>query len=167
MDSSIPMPKILTKLKRGYHQRRCQMQVRWVKINDFRQTTRTRKKSTVVSVVNLARSQVYHTERPSLFAARLLWCTASCGFVIDSWCLISVTVCICKQDFPQLDDRFGIKLLIRFWGVPPKWGSFRFSSTSRADKTADILAHILDTYYRHAVYYHRQKWNGRPISSLV
>ena len=37
------------------------------------------------SVVNLVRSQVYQTERPSyLFAARLPWCSASCGFVSDS-----------------------------------------------------------------------------------
>jgi len=40
------------------------------------------------SVVNLARSQVYHTERqPYLFAARSPWCSSSCGFVSDSWSL--------------------------------------------------------------------------------
>jgi len=38
------------------------------------------------SVVNLARSQVYHTERPPyLFGACLPWCSASRGFVSDSW----------------------------------------------------------------------------------
>jgi len=43
-----------------------------VKIGDFRQITRYNSKtSTVASVVNLIRSQVYHTERPPLFAARL------------------------------------------------------------------------------------------------
>jgi len=39
---------------------------------EFRQITRYNSKtSTVASVVNLVRSQVYHTERPPLFAARL------------------------------------------------------------------------------------------------
>ena len=38
------------------------------------------------SDVNLARSQVYHTERPpSLLAARSPWCNASRGFVTDCW----------------------------------------------------------------------------------
>ena len=44
------------------------------------------KTSTGASVVNLVQSQVYHTERP-LFAASLLWCSASHGFVGDSWYL--------------------------------------------------------------------------------
>jgi len=40
------------------------------------------------SVVNLVQSQVYHTERPPyLFAARSPWCSASRGFVSDSWYL--------------------------------------------------------------------------------
>jgi len=30
----------------------------------------------------------YHTERPLLFAACLPWCSASCGFVGDSWYLL-------------------------------------------------------------------------------
>jgi len=48
------------------------MQVGQVEISDFRQITRYNSKmSTVASVVNLFRSQVYHTERPPLFAARL------------------------------------------------------------------------------------------------
>jgi len=48
------------------------MQVGYVKIGDFRQMTRYNSKtSTVASVVNLVRSQVYHTERPPLFTARL------------------------------------------------------------------------------------------------
>ena len=32
------------------------------------------KTSSIASVINLVRSQVYYTERPPLFAARLLWC---------------------------------------------------------------------------------------------
>ena len=56
-----------------------------VKIGDVRQITRYNSKtSTVASVVNLIRSQVYHTERPPLFAARLPWCSASRGFISDS-----------------------------------------------------------------------------------
>jgi len=44
---------------------------RWVGV-DFRQITRYNSKTwTVVSVVNLVRSQVYHIERPPLFVARL------------------------------------------------------------------------------------------------
>jgi len=35
--------------------------------------------STIASIVNLVRSQVYHTERLPLFAARLPWCSASHG----------------------------------------------------------------------------------------
>jgi len=39
--------------------------------------------ATMGAIVKLARSQVYHTERPPyLFAARLPWCSASCRFVI-------------------------------------------------------------------------------------
>ena len=41
------------------------------------------------SIVNLARLQVYHTERPRhLFAARSPWCSALHGFVSDSWSLV-------------------------------------------------------------------------------
>jgi len=48
------------------------MQVGLVKIGEFRQITRYNSKtSTVASVVNLVRSQVYHTERPPLFAEML------------------------------------------------------------------------------------------------
>jgi len=48
------------------------MQVRSVKIGDFRQIIRYNSKtSTMASAVNLLWSQVYHTERPLLFAARL------------------------------------------------------------------------------------------------
>jgi len=36
------------------------------------------KTSTVASVVNLVWSQVYHTERPSLFAARFICRNAAC-----------------------------------------------------------------------------------------
>jgi len=65
--SSFLMPKISAKLKRGHPQRRRQMQMGWVNAGaaaaNWRLSTR--------SVVNLARSQVYHTERPPyLFAAR-------------------------------------------------------------------------------------------------
>jgi len=45
------------------------------------------------SVVNLARLQVYHTERPSyLFAARSPWCTASRGFVSDGQSVLYCTL---------------------------------------------------------------------------
>ena len=40
--------------------------------------------STVASVVNLVRSQVYHNEHWPLFAACLLRCSVSRGFVSDS-----------------------------------------------------------------------------------
>jgi len=47
------------------------MHVGQVKIGGFRQITRYNSNtSTVASVVNLVRSQVYHVVRPSLFAAR-------------------------------------------------------------------------------------------------
>jgi len=49
------------------------------------------KTSTVASVVNLVRSQVYNTERSPLFAARLLRCSASRGFVSDS-CMVVVNI---------------------------------------------------------------------------
>ena len=59
-----------------------------VKIGDFRQITCCNSKSsTVASIINLVQSQVYHTERPPLFAARLPWCSASRGFVSDCWYL--------------------------------------------------------------------------------
>jgi len=41
------------------------------------------------NVVNLARSQVYNTERPR---ARWPWCSASRGFVSDSWSLYTGAV---------------------------------------------------------------------------
>ena len=42
------------------------------------------------NILNLARLSVYHTERPPcLFAARLPWCSASRGFVSDSWSLLA------------------------------------------------------------------------------
>ena len=65
---------------------------RWGRLNvNFLQITRYNSKtSTVASVVNLVRSQVYHSERPPLFAARLPWCSASRGFVSDSWSLLSL-----------------------------------------------------------------------------
>jgi len=48
------------------------MQVGQVKVGDFRQITRYNSKtSTVASAINLVWSQVYHTERPPLFAARM------------------------------------------------------------------------------------------------
>jgi len=50
------------------------MQVGYVRIGDFRQITRYNSKtSTVASVANVVRAQVYHSERerPPLFAARL------------------------------------------------------------------------------------------------
>jgi len=61
---------------------------RWGRLNleTFDKTRYKSKTSTGASVVNLVQSQVYHTERP-LFAARLLWCSASHGFVSDSWYL--------------------------------------------------------------------------------
>jgi len=46
------------------------MQVGYAKIDDFRQTTGHNSKTSIVaSIVNLVRSQVYHTERPPSFAA--------------------------------------------------------------------------------------------------
>jgi len=49
------------------------MHVEYVKTDgDFPQMTRYNSKtSTVASVVNLVRSQIYHSERPPLFAAHL------------------------------------------------------------------------------------------------
>jgi len=46
------------------------------------------KTSTVESVVNLVRSHIYHARRPPLFTERLTWCSASRGFVSDSWYLL-------------------------------------------------------------------------------
>jgi len=51
----------------------CQMQVGLVKIGDFQQINRYNwKMLTVTSIVDLVRLQVCYTERPPLFAARLL-----------------------------------------------------------------------------------------------
>jgi len=51
------------------------MQVGYAKIDDVRQITRCNSKTlTVASAVNLVRSQVYHTERPPLFAVSLPNC---------------------------------------------------------------------------------------------
>jgi len=62
--------------------------------------------STVASVVNLVRSQVYHSERPPLFAAGLLWCSASRGFVSDStWYTIT---CITKEKRAYSDKRWNV-----------------------------------------------------------
>ena len=48
------------------------MQEGYAKIDNFRQITRCNSKTpTVVSVANLVLSQVYHSERPPLLAARL------------------------------------------------------------------------------------------------
>jgi len=53
------------------------------------------------SVVNLSRSQVYHSERPPyLFAARSPWCRASRGFVSDSRSLLTVNVHCSPTVFP-------------------------------------------------------------------
>jgi len=70
-DSSFLTTKISAKLKRGHSQQRRQMQAGYVKIGDFRQITRYNSKTSTVADMNLVRSQVYHTERPPLFAARL------------------------------------------------------------------------------------------------
>ena len=65
------------------------MHVGYIRIGDSRQITRYNSKtSTVASVVNLVRSQVYHTQRPTSFAVRLPWCSASRGFASDSWYLL-------------------------------------------------------------------------------
>jgi len=45
------------------------------------------KTSTIASIIIRVQWQVYDTERPPLFAARLQWCSTSCGFVSDSWYL--------------------------------------------------------------------------------
>jgi len=66
---------------------------RWgqVKIGNFRQITcYDSKTSTVASIVNLFRSQIYYTERPPLFAARLPWRSALRGFVSNSWYWLSL-----------------------------------------------------------------------------
>ena len=62
----------LSKTQTELPQRRRQMQVGYVKIDDFQHITRYNPKTpTVASAVNLVQSQVYHIERPPLFAARL------------------------------------------------------------------------------------------------
>jgi len=80
--------KISAKLKLGHPNggTKC----RWGRLNagavadNWRLATR--------SAVKLVQSQVYHTERPSyLFAARMPWCSASRGFVSNSW------LWFCKQ----------------------------------------------------------------------
>jgi len=86
------MSKISAKLKRrnlngGAKCRWCRS-----KLATFGQITRYNSKtSTVASVVNLVRSQVNHTERPPLFAARFTFAVmqhvTSRGFVSDSWYL--------------------------------------------------------------------------------
>jgi len=83
-DSSFLMPKISSKLKQGHPQRRRQM-YRWGRLNagavaeNWRLSTR--------SIANLARSQVYHTERPSyLFAARVVH-RAGLSATADPCCL--------------------------------------------------------------------------------
>jgi len=59
-----------------------------LKIGDFWQITCYNSKTlTIASVVNFVRWQVYHTERPPLFAVCLPWCRASHGLVSDSWYL--------------------------------------------------------------------------------
>ena len=76
-------PQDLGKTQAGSPQRRRQMHVGLT--GDFRQITRYNPKTlTVASVVDLIRSQVYHAEHPPLFAARLLGCSESRGFVSDS-----------------------------------------------------------------------------------
>jgi len=97
-DSTFLIPKTSAKLKRGHSQRRRQMQVGYVRIGDFQQITRYNSKTpTVASVLNLVRSHVYHTERPPLFAARMPWCSASRGFVSDSWYLFYANVAFFQQ----------------------------------------------------------------------
>jgi len=105
-DSSFLMPKISVKLKRGHPQRRRQTQVGQVKIGDFRQITRYNSKtSTVANVVNLVQSQVYHTERPPLFAVRLPWCSATrkVWSAIADTCLISLSFLAQMGTFPSCD----------------------------------------------------------------
>jgi len=63
---------------------------RWgmLKLATFDKTRCNSKTLTVASIVNLVWSQVYHSERPPLFAAYLPWCITSRGFISDSWYLL-------------------------------------------------------------------------------
>jgi len=79
------------------------------------------------SVVNLARSQVYHTQRlPYLFAARSPWCSASHGFVSDSWSLFYVEVGGLQLIFATL-----------IWFIAEKNSSFSIVIASKRQKCAN------------------------------
>jgi len=81
----------LGKTEMGSHSMEVPMQTGYVKIGKLWQITRCNlKTSTVTSTVNLVRLQVYHTERPPVFAAHLPWYSASCTFVSDSGYLLIV-----------------------------------------------------------------------------
>ena len=113
---------------------------RWgqVKIGNFRQITRYNSKtSTVASIVNLVRLQIYYTERPPLFAARLPWCCAShqvcqqqlilaiiiCKPALLTWCcslltrqhrVMSPTPCLCCDGWCRCIGLSGLSTVKRF-----------------------------------------------------
>jgi len=79
------MPKIWAKLKQGHSNGGAKC--RWGRLNTGAVAENWR--LSMRSIINLAWSQVYHTERPSyVFAARSPWCSTSRGFVSDRWSLL-------------------------------------------------------------------------------
>jgi len=87
------MPKISLKLEPDHPNEGANCM--WVYVGDFRKITGYNSKtSTVASVVNLVRSQVYDSQHPCLFAALLPWCSSLRGFV-SRWRL-SITGAVCS-----------------------------------------------------------------------
>ena len=125
----------------------CEMQVGQVKLAT-RYRCLTRKASIVASVVNLVRSQVYYTERPPLFAARLPCCSASRGFVSDSRYCQCFARLLAKQhtSFKDVVERQRCIL----------WVSC-FASQYRLQK------HQLDEVGNKASFYGRPVEQGRPL----
>ena len=73
---------------------------RWERLNAGAVTANWRHSTQLV--VNFVRSQVYHTERPPyLFAARSPWCSASSGFVSDSWSLSIFCISYLHDEWSQ------------------------------------------------------------------
>jgi len=86
---------------------------RWPK--NWRHSTR--------SVVNLVRSQVYHAKRPPyLFAARSPWCSASRGFVSDSWFLFLVVTAQRRHSYTETGDFFRSAILKYRNSAAQHWG---------------------------------------------
>ena len=82
------MPKISAKRKRDHPQWRRQMRLGRFTAGVVAENWQL----SACGVVNLARSQVYHTELPLwwlyVFAAQSPWCSALRGFVSHSWSLL-------------------------------------------------------------------------------